>query len=296
MSRLILETKDAPGKLARFGIQLLFPQKVRVPGMTTEYHLNDGGLTDKRALVTGAGGAIGSAIVSRFVAAGARVVATDRDAESLAALSEQYGDQVLTVVADVADPDDMAAATDAVVSAWGGLDVSVLCAGVEGTVCNIVDADIADFDKVMAVNVRGVWLGMKYAVAAMKQTAEDGGSIVALSSSAGMAGASRASAYSASKHAVIGLVRSIAAEVGRDNIRVNAVCPAPIEGRMIQSLENGFSPKRPEKIRESLERGIPLGRYGLPEEVAAMVGFLASDNSGFCTGGVYPVDGGTTAV
>jgi len=267
-----------------------------MPQTTTRPDLIESGLTGKRALVTGAGGAIGGAIVSLFVAAGARVVATDRDTTSLAGLSEQYGDQVITVVADVADPDEMAAATDAVVSAWGGLDIAILCAGIEGTVCNIVDADVADFDKVMAVNVRGVWLGMKYAVAAMKETDAAGGSIVALSSSAGMAGASRASAYSASKHAVIGLVRSIAAEVGRDNIRVNAVCPAPIEGRMIQSLENGFSPKRPEKIRESLERGIPLGRYGQPEEVAAMVGFLASDKSGFCTGGVYPVDGGTTAV
>jgi NAD(P)-dependent dehydrogenase (short-subunit alcohol dehydrogenase family) len=263
--------------------------------MTMKPDLTESGLADKRALVTGAGGAIGGAIVSLFVAAGARVVATDRDTTSLAGLAEQYGDQIVTVVADVADPDEMAAATDAVVSAWGGLDVAILCAGIEGTVCNIVDADVADFDKVMAVNVRGVWLGMKYAVAAMKQTGE-GGSIVALSSSAGMAGASRASAYSASKHAVIGLVRSIAAEVGRDKIRVNAVCPAPIEGRMIQSLENGFSPKRPEKIRESLERGIPLGRYGQPEEVAAMVGFLASDKSSYCSGGVYPVDGGNTAV
>ncbi|MBT5917081.1 MAG: SDR family NAD(P)-dependent oxidoreductase, partial [Alphaproteobacteria bacterium] len=150
--------------------------------MTTKSDLNASGLANKRALVTGAGGAIGREIVSLFVGGGARVVATDRDATSLAGLAEQYGDQVLTIVADVSDPDEMAAATDAVVAAWGGLDIAVLCAGVEGTVSNIVDADVADFDRVMAVNVRGVWLGLTYAVAAMKQTDASGGSIVALSS------------------------------------------------------------------------------------------------------------------
>jgi NAD(P)-dependent dehydrogenase (short-subunit alcohol dehydrogenase family) len=254
------------------------------------------GLKNKRALVTGAGGAIGSAITTLFVAAGARVVAIDRNAESLAGLIDSFGDQIIPVTADVAEPTDMETATNAAVTAWGGLDVAVLCAGIEGTVAEIVDADVADFDKVMAVNVRGVWLGLKYAVGAMKKNGAAGGSIVALSSNAGMAGAAKASIYSASKHAVIGLVRSIAAEVGRDNIRVNAVCPAPIEGRMIQSLERGFSSGRPDKIRQALESKIPLGRYGLPEEVASMVGFLASDQSGFCTGGVYPVDGGKTAI
>jgi NAD(P)-dependent dehydrogenase (short-subunit alcohol dehydrogenase family) len=253
------------------------------------------GLVGKRVLVTGAGGAIGGAVVEHMLAAGARVVASDRSAKSLQGIVDRFGDNITTVVADVSDPGDMSAATDVAVSTFGGLDVAVLCAGIEGAIRNVDEADIEVFDQVMAVNVKGVWLGMKYAVAAMKENAQ-GGSIIALSSVAGTNGAAGASIYTTSKHAVIGMVRSVAAEVGLSGIRVNAVCPAPIEGRMMQSLERGFSADRPELVRQSLEKKIPMGRYGLPSEVAAMITFLASDQASFCTGGVYKVDGGKTAV
>ena len=146
----------------------------------------------------------------------------------------------------------------------------------------------------MAVNVRGVWLGLKGAVSAMKPAGR--GAIVALSSVAGLAGAAKNSAYVASKHAVIGLVRTVASEVAPNGIRVNAVCPAPVEGRMIDSLAAGAIPEAPEKAAKGLKRMIPLGRYGKPEEVAAVIAFLLSDGAGYCTGGVYPVDGGFTSI
>ncbi len=173
------------------------------------------------------------------------------------------------------------------------LDVIVLNAGVEGNVSPITDCDEGDFDRVMAVNVKGTWLGLKYGVEAMAKT---GGSIIATSSVAGLLGIANSSAYSASKHAIIGLVKSVAAEVGSRGLRINAVCPAPVESRMMRSLEEGAAPGESEKAKSAFERKILLKRYGAPEEVANMMLFLASDDSSFCTGGVYTVDGGYTTI
>jgi NAD(P)-dependent dehydrogenase (short-subunit alcohol dehydrogenase family) len=146
------------------------------------------------------------------------------------------------------------------------------------------------FDKVMAVNVRGVWLGLKYVMKAMGAA---GGSIVITSSTSGIRATPHMSAYTASKHAVIGLMRSAAIEGADRKIRVNTVNPSPIDTPMIASLETmrGLAGRND----QPMAAGTPLGRYGTPEEVAKLMLFLASDESSFCTGGVYMVDGGVSA-
>jgi NAD(P)-dependent dehydrogenase (short-subunit alcohol dehydrogenase family) len=125
--------------------------------------------------------------------------------------------------------------------------------------------------------------------------ARGGGAIVNTSSVAGLRGNAIISAYVASKHAVIGLTRSAAQAYGADGIRTNAICPSPIETRMMRSLEEGFPESSPEEVKEMMESRIPLGRYGTPEEVASLVAFLCSDDARFMNGGVYTIDGGMTS-
>ena len=151
----------------------------------------------------------------------------------------------------------------------------------------------------MAVNVRGVWLGLKYVIPIMQE--RGGGSIVITSSTAGITGSAEMSAYNTSKHAVIGLMRTAALEGAPFNIRVNTVNPAPIETRMMRSLEEmrvaaaDSSAATVEQTKRGIAARIPLDRYGTAEEVAKLMLFLASDESSFCTGGVYMVDGGRSA-
>lgn len=255
--------------------------------------LLNSGLAGKRAIVTGAAGEIGQAITRHLVAADVRVLMVDRDQSGLEALEVELGSNVASLVADVANENEMSATVDKAVADFGGLDIAVLNAGIEGAVESIADYDVDLFDRVMAVNVRGVWLGMKYAIAAMQTN--PGGSIIAMASASGIVGSAKCSAYVASKHAVIGLVRALAAEVGREGIRINAVAPAPIEGRMIQSLESGYIPDDPARVRRAMEKMLPLGRYGKASEIAALVAFLASDAASYSTGGVFAADGGMTA-
>jgi NAD(P)-dependent dehydrogenase (short-subunit alcohol dehydrogenase family) len=172
-------------------------------------------------------------------------------------------------------------------------------AGIEGSVSPIPDYPIEVFDRVMAVNVRGVWLGIKYVVPVMQ--ARGKGSIVITSSTAGIGGSADMSAYVTSKHAVIGLMRTAALECAPLGIRVNSVNPAPIETRMMRSIEEmrvaGLDDPAVtvEQAKQAFAARIPLQRYGNPEEVAQLMLFLASDESSFCTGGVYMADGGRSA-
>lgn len=246
-------------------------------------------LTNKVALVTGAAGGIGAAAVARFVAQGARVMLVDRQHDALEAVASAYGHMPFRV-ADVTQPEQMAACVQDACRQFGGLDIAVLNAGIEGEVKPITDYDVDVFDRVMAVNVRGVWLGLKYCIPAINQ--RGGGSIVITSSVAGLRGAAHMSAYCASKHAVIGLMRTAAAECAAANIRVNTVNPAPIETRMMRSLETGLVPADPEAAKAVIAQRIPLQRYGAPQDVADLMLFLASDESRYCTGGIYTVDGG----
>jgi len=246
-------------------------------------------LSGKHALITGAAGGIGAATAHLFVNEGADVILLDRDQSALDRLiADLPAARATAICCDVTNTRQMQAAF----ASAPKLDVIVLNAGIVGDVAPITAQDESDFDRIMAVNVKGTWLGLKYGVAAMADTR---GSIIVTSSVAGLRGIARSSAYSASKHAVLGLVKSVAAEVGGKGLRINAVCPSPVETNMMRSLEEGAAPGASDKAKAAFERMMLLRRYGAPEEIANMMLFLASDASSYCTGSVFTVDGGYTA-
>ncbi len=210
--------------------------------------------------------------------------------EPLAALATEIGDGVEFCPTDVTDEVAVRQLVEHTVERFGKLDVALLNAGIEGALSPITDYPPETFDKVIAVNVRGVWLGLKYVMAAM---AESGGSIVVTASTAGIRAVPNMSAYIASKHAAVGLMRAAAIEGAVNGIRVNSVNPSPIDTPMMASLETMHGVA--ERNDQPLAQATPLRRYGTPEEVAKLMLFLGSDDSGFCTGGVYMVDGGVSA-
>ncbi len=248
----------------------------------------------KRALVTGGSGGIGAATGRLFAAEGATVVLVDLDAARLDEAVAAIGSAAVTAqVADVADEAQMRAVIDTTVQRHGRLDALFCNAGIEGRIAPITEMPVADFDRVMAVNVRGVFLGLKHALPVMK--AQGSGSIVITSSVAGFKGRAYLAPYAASKHAVVGQVRPAVLEAGSSGVRINTIHPSPIETRMMRAIESGRAPGAEESARQMITTRIPAGRYGTPDEVAATALFLASDDSRYCTGGRYSVDGGMTA-
>lgn len=250
-------------------------------------------LQGKVAVVTGAAGGIGAAAARLLAEEGAKVLLVDLAKSALEVASNEIPGETSWIAADVADQEQTAGFMATAVERYGRLDIALLNAGIEGAVAPIHQHRVEDFDRVMSVNVRGVWLGVKYAVAAMLESG--GGSIVITSSVAGLSGVEGMSGYSASKHAVVGIMRTAAIEYAKHNIRVNTVHPAPIDTQMMRAVEAGFIPDKPEAAKGAMEKMIPLKRYGTPAEVAKLMLFLASDDSSFCTGGTYTVDGGMSA-
>ncbi|MFH1760805.1 MAG: SDR family oxidoreductase [bacterium] len=253
-----------------------------------------GRLENKTAVITGGAGGIGLAAGRLFAEEGAGVLLVDVNGNSLKKAVETIKNgSVDYCVADVAQADQVKNYVDRAVECFGAIDIFINNAGIEGEVKSIPDYSIEIFDKVTAVNIRGVWLGLKYVIPVMKQQGK--GSIILTSSVVGIKGRAMVSAYTASKHAGIGLMRCAALECAGSGIRVNAVSPAPTETRMMRSLEEKSAPADPEGNKQARAKQIPLGRYGKPEEVANLMLFLAGDESRFCTGGVYTVDGGISA-
>jgi NAD(P)-dependent dehydrogenase (short-subunit alcohol dehydrogenase family) len=243
--------------------------------------------------VTGAAGGIGFATAKLFVERGAKVMLVDRDGERLAALASELGDSAAWFAADVSSTESAEAYVAETVKRFGGLDVLHANAGTEGKVAPIMSLPLEDFDRVIAVNLRGVFLGLRAAAPELEK--RGGGSIVITSSVAGVIGSAGLSAYVASKHAVIGLMRTAAVEFAPMKIRVNTVNPGPIENRMMRSIEEQAAPGHGDDVKAGFLGMVPLTRYGTNEEIAALVGFLASDDASYCTGGVFMADGGFTA-
>ena len=255
-------------------------------------------LSGKVAVITGGAGGIGQAAAQIFAAEGAMVLLVDIHEAALQSAVQAVGSTAASyVVADTTQPEQVQRFVNTASERYGGIDIFLANAGIEGTAQPIVDYPLAVFDQVMAVNVRAVWLGLKYVIPVMQR--RGGGSIIITSSTAGIRGSAGLSAYVTSKHAVIGLMRTAALECAPLGIRVNTINPAPIETRMMRSLEEMRASQRPSETVGQIKQGfasrIPLKRYGAPEEVARLMLFLASDESSFCTGGVYMVDGGTSA-
>jgi NAD(P)-dependent dehydrogenase (short-subunit alcohol dehydrogenase family) len=242
------------------------------------------------ALVTGAGSGIGLATATAFAESGASVVIADYNEEAaLVAAADlvSRGHKALGIRCDVTDDGQVEKLLEKAVSEFGRLDSAFNCAGIHVPVVETADADGADFDRAIAVNLRGVWNCMKYELREMRRYGR--GAIVNCSSQGGLVGIAGLGAYTASKHAVMGLTKSAALEYAARGIRINAVCPGPIDTPMVA---NAMS-VAPERMKQVIE-GVPMKRLGTPEEVASAVLWLCSSGAGFAIGQALVVDGGCT--
>ncbi|HEX4771461.1 MAG TPA: SDR family oxidoreductase [Bryobacteraceae bacterium] len=250
----------------------------------------NGSFEGRVAFVTGAGSGIGRETALAFARQGASVVVGDRSEASnqeTARLIEQLGGRALAVTCDVTRTDDIRTALDKAAEAFGRLDFAFNNAGSEQAITATADLTEQEWDRIVAVNLRSVFLCMKYEIPAMLQNG--GGVIVNTSSGAGVKGFKGQAAYAAAKHGVIGLTKSAALDYASQNIRINAVCPGIIETSMMQRFTGGTSEGRERVIAQE-----PIGRMGKPEEIAAAVVWLCSDTAAFVIGHAMVIDGGQT--
>jgi NAD(P)-dependent dehydrogenase (short-subunit alcohol dehydrogenase family) len=248
----------------------------------------NGSYTGKVAFVTGAGSGIGRATALAFAREGASVVVADvaeQGNRETARMIEELGGRALAVTCDVARVEDVRSALDKTIEAFGRLDIAFNNAGVEGSIAATADFKEEEWDRIININLRGVFLCMKYEIPLMLK--QGAGAIVNTSSGAGIVGVKGIPAYTASKHGVIGLTKTAALDYAESNIRVNAVCPGYINTEMMERYTGGTSEGRAKVI--ALE---PMGRMGKPEEIAAAVVWLCSDAASFVTGHALAVDGG----
>jgi NAD(P)-dependent dehydrogenase (short-subunit alcohol dehydrogenase family) len=241
--------------------------------------------TNKVAFITGAASGIGRAAAVAFAAEGARVAILDRSADSLEAVQASLkaaGGEVLAIPCDVSSPDQVEAAIKQLVERFGRLDIAFNNAGIENKAAPVHEIDLAEWDRIIGINLRGTFICMKHELAQMVK--QGSGVVVNTSSGAGICGVAGGASYAASKHAIIGLTRSAALDYAKQNIRVNAVLPGNIETPMMDRFTGG-------DIQKAIELE-PVGRLGKPEEIAEAVLWMASDLGGFVMGAATVIDGG----
>jgi NAD(P)-dependent dehydrogenase (short-subunit alcohol dehydrogenase family) len=241
--------------------------------------------TDKVVFITGAASGIGRAAALAFAAEGARVAILDRSAEALEEVKtsvKNAGAEVMAIACDVSSPEQVQAAVRQIVDRFGRLDVAFNNAGVENKAAPVHEIDLAEWDRILGINLRGTFVCMKHELAQMVK--QGGGVVVNTSSGAGIRGVAGGAAYAASKHAIIGLTRSAALDYAKQNNRVNAVLPGNIETPMMDRFTGG-------DIQKAIDLE-PVGRLGKPEEIAESVLWMASDLGGFVTGAATVIDGG----
>jgi len=248
-------------------------------------------LKDKVAVITGGACGIGQGAARRFVEEGASVVVSDLQPEAGEALVSELGTAARFIRTDVTREEDVAAAVDLAVSEFGRLDCMVNNAGIVGVIGPIKDTPVDAWDFTIAVLLRGVFLGMKHAARVM--VPQESGSIISLSSTAGVAGGLGSHAYTAAKHAVVGLTKSVASELGQKHIRVNAVAPGNIVTPMTADVVMS-DPTNLENTEEAIKFMSPLGIAGLPIDIANALLYLASDEARYVSGHTLVVDAGQT--
>jgi NAD(P)-dependent dehydrogenase (short-subunit alcohol dehydrogenase family) len=250
-------------------------------------------LQDRVAVITGAGSGIGQAMALLFAKQGARVVAADVNgaaAEATTAMITDAGGTATPFTVDVIEPQQVQAMIEQARSAYGRIDLLCNNAGI-GSTTDVVACEPDEWDRVMTVNVKSVYLGCKYAVPHMIE--QGGGVIINTASVAGMVGIVKRAAYCASKGAVIALTRQVAIEYVGQNIRVNCLCPGTVDSPWVERLLQQTDDRA--AARQALEARQPMGRLGTPQEVAAAALYLASDDAAFITGTGLVIDGGWTA-
>ncbi|HZJ19274.1 MAG TPA: SDR family oxidoreductase [Pricia sp.] len=246
-------------------------------------------LKDKVAIITGGAGGIGKATAKLFLQEAAKVVIVDRNKEVLEKASFELDHENLSYcVADVANADENEKFVEHTLEVYDKVDIFFANAGIEGTSKPIAEYPEEIFDKVIAVNLKGVWLGCKHVIPKMRE----GGSVMITSSVAGLKGFAGLGAYVATKHAIIGIMRVAALENAKRKIRVNTIHPGPVNNDMMRRIEKDMNPGNPDDVMKGFEATVPFGRYVESSEIADMALFLASDESKSVTGCIHVVDGG----
>jgi NAD(P)-dependent dehydrogenase (short-subunit alcohol dehydrogenase family) len=252
-------------------------------------------MSEQSVIVTGAAGGMGSSVVALLAERDVNVVCVDRDEQAIQSMIDGLGGsrgELVAVAADVGDADSVAAYVQVAVDRWGGLDGLFNIAGTEGALESFLQATIEDYDLVMRVNARGVFLGIKFALPHL--IARGGGSIVSTGSFLAIRGEPGCGIYGASKHAIVGMTRTLALEVAQHDVRANVVCPGSMDTRMIRALYPRISPD-PHEAEAVILGKIPHGRMARPDELASTGVWLLLDAPQHLTGQVIMVDGGRSA-
>ena len=256
-------------------------------------------LKDKVAFITGAAGGIGLATAKSFLSEGARVIMADSDADKLeddaAAMEEikEHGGSFNIVSTDITSQEQVEKTISYIQKKFARIDIAVLNAGVAGANMPLEEYPVDLFDEVMAVNMRGVWLSMRSVIPLMKK--QQAGSIILTSSIQGLSALAGTTAYTTSKHALVGMMKGAALELAEFGVRVNTVHPGYVETPMMDAIHSSVMPDAPENFQKALSASVPMKRYAKPEEIARLMLVLASEDSSYSTGSCFLADGGILA-